>query len=222
MTGHGRGLATQKRRKSNASASGSTTRFACVKPGRQRRGRPVERSPRGSRRGLRRASSPTLCIVPPRARALGNRRRLRRGGGCQPAAVADLRADHDRRGRALRRLRGGGRLALAGLSAALRRARAPGGPRAGPRVPAHAAHRRVADRGRRRRPAHQRHLRRRARRPDPDRDRPAVHPQRRHEGRGRRAARAAAPAGHRARLGRASSPARRSRCRSARLATPTR
>src|SRR3954468_1152281 len=33
MTGHGRGLATQKRRKSNASACGRTTRLACVKPG---------------------------------------------------------------------------------------------------------------------------------------------------------------------------------------------
>src|SRR3954466_12810700 len=33
MTGHGRGFATQKRRKSNASACGSTTRLACVKPG---------------------------------------------------------------------------------------------------------------------------------------------------------------------------------------------
>src|SRR4051794_33223861 len=32
MTGHGRGLATQKRRKSNASAAGSATRLACTKP----------------------------------------------------------------------------------------------------------------------------------------------------------------------------------------------
>ena len=51
--------------------------------------------PRGSRRGLRRACASALCIVPPRARALGNRRRLRRGGRREPAAVADVRADHD-------------------------------------------------------------------------------------------------------------------------------
>ena len=118
--------------------------------GGERRGRPVERTraDRGADFGGR--VHPSLCIVPPRARALGNRRRLRRGGRSEPAAVADLRADHDRRRRALRRLRGRGRLALAGLSAALRDPRDPGGARARPRVQARAAGRRLADRDRRR------------------------------------------------------------------------
>ena len=216
-TGHGRGLATQKRRKSNASAARQRDQVGLrVARARATAVGPSHSPARIAARTSAGLGSSAVCIVPARARALGNRRRLRRGGRREPAAVAHLRADHDRHRGALRRLRDRRRLALAGLPAALRAARDPGRAGAGPPLPAGAADGRVADRARRRGAARRRHVRGRAGRPDPGRDRPAADPQRGHEGRGhRRCPSASGRTGSRS-ARRGSSPAPRWRSRSAR------
>ena len=200
-TGHGRGLATQKRRKSNASASGSATRFACVKPGASEAVGPSHSPARIAAR-----TSAGGCAHP---RFVSSRRVLARWGTVAAyAAVAAANqllwltyapittdtAEHF----------GVSESAVGWLTQVFPLLYVllaiPAGMALRPRVSPDAARRRVADRARRGRAAG-RHVRARAGRPDPGRDRAAADPQRGHEGRGQLAAGERTSERHRDRVG---------------------